>query len=493
VIRISRAGNGTDQGDDLTMPLPGIAADLTNWSLTARSSCRLVKARDALMAGRDSSRPYTAEIRQVLAAARAHQLAVIPRGAGHSYTDAALNTDGVVIDMTGMRRILAWEPERGIMRVEPGVTVREVVRVALASGWWPAVTPSTAEATIGGCAAMNVTGKNAWHCGAFGEHILSLTVLLASGEERTLTPEREPHLFRAFVGSAGLLGLITSITLQLRRIASSRVVVRARPAASFGEILALFQEERDADFLEAWVDGYAVGDQLGRGILTRATFDGDGPSRPLSSPSHLADPLMTGLARGAAALCRPALVPGVRLANRAAHWWGDHWGKGGIRRQSLFHSTFYPPALFAGYQALLPHGVETFQAFVPHDQVAALFPAIMRRSHARGFFPLWCVIKRHRPDPFLLSYQVGGFSLELNYPIIPPTAPELRALLCELTEMVVAAGGRFYLAKDALLTPALYRRSVGDAALDTFLHLKQVYDPAMLFQSDLFRRLFMGE
>jgi decaprenylphospho-beta-D-ribofuranose 2-oxidase len=58
--------------------------------------------------------------------------------------------------------------------------------------------------------------------------------------------------------------------------------------------------------------------------------------------------------------------------------------------------------------------------------------------------------------------------------------------------IVITAGGRFYLAKDSLLTHSLYRRSVGDAAVKAFLHLKQQYDPEMLFQSNLFRRVFQA-
>jgi hypothetical protein len=63
-------------------------------------------------------------------------------------------------------------------------------------------------------------------------------------------------------------------------------------------------------------------------------------------------------------------------------------------------------------------------------------------------------------------------------------------MLLELMELVIVAGGRFYLAKDSLLTNNLYRRSIGDAAVEAFLHLKQIYDPEMLFQSNLFRRVF---
>jgi FAD/FMN-containing dehydrogenase len=65
-------------------------------------------------------------------------------------------------------------------------------------------------------------------------------------------------------------------------------------------------------------------------------------------------------------------------------------------------------------------------------------------------------------------------------------------MLRELMELVIVAGGRFYLAKDSLLTNTLYRQSVGDAAVEAFFRLKQLYDPEMLFQSNLFRRVFQG-
>lgn len=454
---------------------------VANWSMTERSPCYVFKARDI------------AGIMHVLATARAWGLSVIPHGAGHSYTDAALNTKGIIIDVTGMSRILSWDPEQGIMQVEPGVTVRDMVRVALADRWWPTVTPSTADATIGGCVAMNVNGKNAWKCGSFGEHLLSLTVLLATGQVLTLSPKSDPQLFQALVGSAGLLGIITSITLQLQRIPSGSVDVLVRPAASLGEILTIFQEERSADYLEAWVDGFAGGRSLGRGIVTCTKYGdaSDGDNLQLQV-SHVPDQLKEGCARCAGKIGRPAVRSGVRIANSMLYWWSKWWGRKVIRQRSLFQSTYYPPAVFTGYRTLLPQGTETFQAFVPRSQAEVLFKEIVRRSQENHFTPLWCVIKQHRQDPFLLSYQVDGFSLEVNYPIVPQTAQRLRKMLWELMDLVIVAGGRFYLAKDSLLTNTLYRRSVGDAAVEAFLQLKQLYDPEMLFQSNLFRRVFQA-
>jgi decaprenylphospho-beta-D-ribofuranose 2-oxidase len=469
------------------MSMPWDQAYITNWSMTERSPCYVFKPKD------------TAGIILALGAARSKGLSTIAHGAGHSYGDAALNTDGVIVDLTDMRRILSWDPEQGVMQVEPGVTLRDMVRVALADGWWPAVTPSSADATIGGCVAMNVNGKNAWKCGSFGEHILSLTLLLASGQVCSLSPASDPQLFHAIVGSAGLLGIVTSITLQLQRIASSKVDILFRSAASFEEILTIFQEEQSADFLEAWIDGFASGHGLGRGIVTSTRHSLARAIDPLGTnakgmQTFSPEPeyqLRPALARIFGEIARPAARSAVRAANGAVYWSSALWKSKEIRQASLFDSTYYTPAVYAGFRALLPHGTETLQAFVPRDRAVDLFKEIILRSQEDGFIPLWCVIKQHRRDQFLLSYQVDGFSLEVNYQIKPNTVQRLHRMLRELMALVIASGGRFYLAKDSLLTDTLYCQSVGGAAVETFLRLKRLYDPEMLFQSNLFRRLFL--
>jgi FAD/FMN-containing dehydrogenase len=463
------------------MTISAVHGDLMNWSRTERSSCLLYKPRDS------------AEIMQVVSAARSHGLSVIPHGAGHSYTDAAFNTHGVVIDVTGMRQILAWDPELGIMRVEPGVTLRDVIRLALPDGWWPPVTPSTTEATVGGCVAMNVTGKNAWKIGSFGEHVLSLSVQLMSGQALHLSPTNRPELFRAMVGSAGLLGIITSITLQLQPITSGNVDVVMRPADALSEIFAIFQEEQSADLLEGLVDGFAGGTHLGRGIVTCMMYrDGNDRASLRFPASHVPDELSQGVARYAGMICRPAVKHGMHLVNTVMYEWSTRRDRAKVRHRPLFQSAFYPLAAFAGYHAILPHGIESLQAFVPRPHAEAIFKEILRYSQERGFMPLWSVVKEHRPDPFLLSYQLDGFSLETYYQIVPQTLPILQKMLRELMDLVIAAGGRFYLAKDGLLTPPRYRASMGDATVDAFLQLKRRYDPDQLLQSDLFHRVFQA-
>jgi FAD/FMN-containing dehydrogenase len=157
---------------------------------------------------------------------------------------------------------------------------------------------------------------------------------------------------------------------------------------------------------------------------------------------------------------------------------------------SLYSFTFYPPAAFAGYHEVLPSGMEALQAFVPAASAPDVFKELLRFSERRGIRPIWCIIKEHRRDPYLLSYQVDGFSLELYYPRTSRQSLDLTHTLQQVLPLVIQAGGRFYPAKDGLLTAAQYRESLGGESVDTFLRQKDRYDPEQLLQSDLYRRLF---
>jgi decaprenylphospho-beta-D-ribofuranose 2-oxidase len=456
--------------------------ELTNWSKTGRSACLRLTVADV------------PTIREALDLARRQSLSIIAHGAGHCYTDAAWNSGGAVLDLTSMRRILSWDPVQGIIEAEPGVTLQQMLELVWMDGWWPYATPSTPQVTLGGCAAMNINGKNARTCGTFGEHLLSIEVLLSGGDLVTLAPERDPELFYAVVGGLGLLGIITRVTMQLQRVPSGQVLVKKQSATSLAEVIEICAEQQPkSDFIEAWLDGFALGPRLGRGEVTSAVFGEADPkiARPRPKPG-LVDRLAAATVRRTGRLFRPVFVPSVPMANQARYWWGRR-AKGRLQtlgQRSLLAYTYYSPAAFAGYHQVLPQGFETFQAFVPAGDAHETFLELLRYSQKQGCLPIWCIIKAHRHDPFLLSYQVDGFSLELYYPRDSRIWPNLEKVLCRMIEIALSAGGRFYLAKDHFMTAAQYRLSLGDSTIEAFLRLKRRLDPEGLWQSDLYRRLF---
>ena len=95
-------------------------------------------------------------------------------------------------------------------------------------------------------------------------------------------------------------------------------------------------------------------------------------------------------------------------------------------------------------------------------------------------------MKRHRPDPFLLTHAVDGYSLAMDFPA--RERDRLWALCHQMSEPVLAAGGKFYFAKDSVLRPVDVERAFGPERLAAFFALKRRLDPQGLLRSDLMRR-----
>ena len=105
--------------------------------------------------------------------------------------------------------------------------------------------------------------------------------------------------------------------------------------------------------------------------------------------------------------------------------------------------------------------------------------------------PYLGVLKKHRPDPFLMTHALDGYSMAMDICVSkrPSKRESLWRLCREMADVVLDAGGRFYYAKDAVLTESSFPRVHGEDAVREFRSLKQQWDPDGMFQTDLSRRL----
>ncbi|MEI7850062.1 MAG: FAD-binding oxidoreductase, partial [Chloroflexota bacterium] len=177
------------------------------------------------------------DIEAVFKYAKHNGLKVTLRGAGRSYNDAALNSAGIVMDLTSMNKILGWNPETGLITTEPGVTLEKLWNIVLPDGWWPPVVSGTMTTTLGGCLGMNIHGKNNYRLGTIGDNVLEFTALLPTGAEITCSPTKNGDLFHAMISGMGMLGVFTSITLKMKKVYSGFLQVKAYPVSNLNSHL----------------------------------------------------------------------------------------------------------------------------------------------------------------------------------------------------------------------------------------------------------------
>jgi len=443
-------------------------------------------------------RPTTVDqLHELITLARKSGRSIGLRGGGNSYGDAALNGENILLDMRRMNRILNWNPESGIVRVEPGVTISQLWQYVLEDGWWPPVVTGTSMTTIGGCAAMNVHGKNAYKVGPIGDHIQEFEMMVPSGETIVCSREENNDLFYAAIGGFGMLGIFISITMKLKRLYSGLLDVHTETRSDLAGMFDYFEEYvDDSDYIVGWINSFAKGSGLGQGDVHRANYLPPGadlaPSQTLRLDYQHLSPNMFGfMPRSVIWLfMRPFMNNlGTALINRAKYLSGNLLGSKQIRQShASYHFLLdYVPDWKNSYGS---GGLIQYQPFIPKETAQDAFADILRVCQRRRLPNYLTVFKRHRPDDFLMTHALDGYSLAMDFRITDRRRPRLAALTRELDDIVLAAGGRFYFAKDSTLRPEVAEAYLGRETIDKFKGLKQRIDPDSLLQTDLWRRVF---
>lgn len=404
-----------------------------------------------------------------------------------------------MLDLRGMNRILAFDPETGIASVEPGVTIRDLWRHAIPHGYWPKVVPGTMAVSVGGAAAMNIHGKNNYVAGSFGESVRRFLLMTPAGEVLECSRDVNPDVFHAAISGFGMLGCFVELEIELKRVHSGRMKVSAIVAKNLEHNLRRFEELReDSDYLVSWVDLHSRGSSLGRGVLHRANqfAAGEDPEGERFLDPHLQD------------------VPSRLLGVVPKAWlWPWMWSAMKLRMVPMINAMKMAvaplearrspyPQTHGAFHFLLdyvprwqwmtrPGGLIQFQPFVPVQHSERVLRTIVEECHRARIVPYLGVLKRHRTDPFLMTHAVEGYSLAMDFAVSPDPhrRRELWALCSRLAEQVLDVGGRFYYAKDATLTPSSFVRIHGDEAVAKFRALRQRLDPGGVLQTDLARRL----
>lgn len=417
---------------------------------------------------------------------------LITRGQGRSYGDASLNENSRVLLSERVNRMLALDEEQGILRAEAGVTLAEILGVIVPKGWFLPVTPGTKFVSLGGCVAADVHGKNHHHEGSFGDHVLSLAMILADGSRINCSASENAELFWATVGGMGLTGIIGEVTLKLTAIESAQMVVRQHAAINLEQLFKLLQDPTlDDRYSVAWIDSLATGAEMGRGVAMFGHHATQAELEARVGKQYKAEKSGTG--KPGSKLNMPVDLPGWALNNLSIGAFNSWYYRREGNKQEPFLSGyapyFYPLDAIGQWNRLYgKRGFVQYQCVIPeataYDGIASLLQELTR-SRRPSFL---AVLKRFGAQGRgMLSFPTAGYTLALDLPI---RDAGLFTLLNQLDQIVLQHGGRVYLAKDARLSPETFRSMY--PRYEEWLKVKSAFDPDNRFSSSLSRRLNIG-
>ncbi len=450
--------------------MPSHTRSLHGWGRTAPTIAEVLTPRD----GQEVADAVT----------RAGERGIIARGLGRSYGDPAQNAGGLVLDMTGLDRIHSIDPDTGVVDLDAGVSLDTLMRAALPHGLWVPVLPGTRQVTIGGAIGSDIHGKNHHTKGSFGNHVLSMELVTADGSGRTLTPEGPgSELFWATVGGMGLTGVVTRARVQLHRTESAYFVVDTDRTDDLDGLLELLTDGSDDTYgySAAWFDTTATGARLGRSVLTRgslATVD-QLPEKLRHDPLKFDAPQLFTF---------PDVFPNGLANKLSLTAFSELWFRKAPRRQrgSVQNITAFYQVLdvFGHWNRIYgSKGFLQYQFVVPLGEEAALRRIVEKIAHSPHKSGLNVFKRFGDGNGAPLSFPIKGWTITVDFPI----APGLSRFCTELDEMVLAAGGRLYLAKESRTSPAAF--AAGYPRVDEWRKVRSSVDPDGRFASDMSRRL----
>src|SRR6266850_2708777 len=190
----------------------------------------------------------TESVSKILRFANRHNVPVTPRGGGYGYVGGCVPVrGGIVLSLERMNRILQISSSDFVAVVEAGVNTQKLQdRVEKLGLFYPPDPASKANTLLGGNIATNAGGPRCLKYGVTRDYVLGLEVVLADGAVlrlggRTHKNKTGFDLHRLFVGSEGLLGVVTEATLKLLPLPPFRAIL----AVGFNSMKAAAQTIRD--------------------------------------------------------------------------------------------------------------------------------------------------------------------------------------------------------------------------------------------------------
>lgn len=399
-------------------------------------------------------------------------LSYLANGNLRSYGDEAYNDNGVILNTLCLDHFIHFDRANGVLELESGVLLEQVLNLIVPCGWFLPVTPGTKYITVGGAIANDVHGKNHHKVGSFGCFVDSFTILRSDGMIYECSRESNSHYFYATIGGMGLTGIILRVKLNLLAINNHAIVTKAYKFKNLEHYMELNAElEGQSTYTVAWIDCLASGRSLGRGIYYTGEHAGYLEKLPPISSNKRSFPFTPA----------KSLINGLTL--KAFNTLYYHRPLTKLSQIVHYDPFFYPLDKLLNWNRIYgSKGFYQYQCVISGANQAEVMREILTRISKSNNGSFLAVLKTFGSiaSGGLMSFPRSGIALALDFANKGRITADL---FRELDNIVLAAGGAIYAAKDAMQSKEVFE--AGYPRLNEFI---KYVDP--LFSSNLWRRLY---
>ena len=329
----------------------------------------------------------------------------IVHGNQRSYGDVCLNKD-LMVSMANFNQIKYFDEKKGIIEVESGMLLKDLLPIIIEKGWFIPVTPGTKHVSFVGMIANNVHGKNT-HKNRIGYYVKEIKLLGLNKKILKCSKKRNKKAFSLTIGGFGLTGIILTVSLQLKKISSPYLDQKITEFNTYKEFYSVSKNVGNYEYSVSWIDNFSKYKFQGLSYLAKHSnikknnlfFFNDNQIGPIS-------------------LLISKLISKSYFFLRIFNIIYRNYKKYFYHELCNFNEIFYPQDYFIDWNKLYGKiGFFQIQFIIPENKFEKLLDEISAFLKKAKTFSTFVVVKRFNEKGKYLNYSGNGYSISFDFKI----------------------------------------------------------------------------
>ena len=331
----------------------------------------------------------------------------IATGNQRSFGDVALN-DKSIISMRSFNKIIHFNDKKGIIELQSGILLKEVLPIIVKKNWIFPVTPGTKYVSIGGMIANNIHGKNTQK-NQIKFYVKKIKLLTPNKKIISCTLKNNKKIFDLTIGGFGLTGIILSVTIQLKKISSFYL---KQKIVEFNTYIEFFNEAKkisNFQYSVSWIDRFT--DSKISGLWFFANHLN-------INKSYSNFKIFNEKKIGIINYLILSLIVNNNFFSRLSNFFYKKYKKLFYKKIVQYDEYFYPQDYFIDWNRSYGRkGMFQIQFLVSHNKFSDILSQIYLFFKEERLFSSFIVIKKVNEKGKYLNFVGFGYSVSLDFTI----------------------------------------------------------------------------
>ena len=329
----------------------------------------------------------------------------IVHGNQRSYGDVCLNKD-LMVSMANFNQIKYFDEKKGIIEVESGMLLKDLLPIIIKKGWFIPVTPGTKHVSFGGMIANNVHGKNT-HKNKIGFHVKEIKLLGLNKKILKCSKKKNKKAFSLTIGGFGLTGIILTVSLQLKKIRSYYLDQKITEFNTYKEFYTVSKNVGNYEYSVSWIDNFSKYKFQGLNYLAKHS------NIKKNNLSFFNDNQI-----GLISLLISKLIVKSYFFSRMINIIYRNYKKYFYHKLCNFNEIFYPQDYFTDWNKLYGKiGFFQIQFIIPENKFEKVLVEISSFLKKTKTFSTFVIVKRFNEKGKYLNYSGTGYSISFDFKI----------------------------------------------------------------------------